>query len=211
MIKRLLKNKLMQIFDRLQNSYNSADYIDFDKIKGLNLSESTVILGKPLINIVDGASVRIGNNVTLNSNNFGYHINMHSPLKLMADRKGAVIEIGDDTRIHGTCIHAYSSIIIGKKCLIAANCQIMDGNGHDLSFDNVENRINTKGSVKAVKIEDCVWIGSNSIILPGVTIGRGSVIVAGSVVKDNIPPMVLAGGMPAKPLITAEQILQRSE
>ncbi|EML0281075.1 acyltransferase [Vibrio alginolyticus] len=106
--------------------------------------------------------------------------------------------MGANTRIHGTCIHAYESITIGKNCLIAANCQIFDGSGHDLSFSDVENRINTRGVSKPVLIEDNVWIGINSIILPGVTIGNGSVIAANSVVTKDIPPMVLAGGNPAK-------------
>lgn len=154
--------------------------------------------GTPLIDIRRGSQLSIGKGVMLNSRNKGYHINMHSPVKLFADRPGAKIEIGDKTRIHGTCIHAFNSIKIGKSCLIAANCQIIDGNGHDLSFPDIENRINTDGISKPVVIEDNVWIGANSIILPGVTIGKGSVIAAGSVVTKDIPPMVVAGGNPVK-------------
>lgn len=71
---------------------------------------------------------------------------MHSPVKLYADRPGATITIGERTRVWGSCIHAYSAITIGKKYLIAANCQIIDGSGHDLSFDDVANRINTSGN-----------------------------------------------------------------
>lgn len=156
------------------------------------------IKGIPIIDISKESRLFIGKGVTLNSRNRGYHINMHSPVKLFADGKGAVIKIGDNTRIHGTCIHAYQSIEIGENCLVAANCQIFDGNGHDLSFPDVANRINTKGSSKPIIIEDCVWIGANSIILPGVTIGKGSVIAANSVVNKSIPSMVVAAGNPAK-------------
>jgi acetyltransferase-like isoleucine patch superfamily enzyme len=145
-----------------------------------------------------GATVRIGDNVTLNSSNRSYHINMHSPVKIYAEGQGTEIMIGADTRIHGTCLHACERIQIGSKCLIAANTQIFDSNGHDLSFDNVENRLNTKGTTKPVIIEDCVWIGANCLILPGVRIGRGSVIAAGSVVTKDVPPMTLAGGNPAQ-------------
>lgn len=148
----------------------------------------------------------MGNNVTLNSRNKGYHINMHSPVKLYADRPNAEIIIGDNTRIHGTCIHAYEKISIGKNCLIAANTQIIDGSGHDLSFDNPSNRINTIGDSNPVVIKNNVWIGANSIILPGVTIGEGSVIAAGSVVTRNIPPMVVAGGNPAKVIKSVDSI-----
>ena len=156
-----------------------------------------IIKGLPLIDIRKGSRLYIGADVTLNSKNRDYHINLHSPVKLFAEGEGAEIKIGDKTRIHGTCIHAFESVIIGKGCLIAGNCQIIDGNGHDLSFSNVKDRINTTGTSKPVIIEDYVWIGANSIVLPGVTIGRGSVISANSVVVRDIPPMVVAGGNPA--------------
>ena len=156
-----------------------------------------ILKGLPLIDIRKGSRLYIGDDVTLNSKNRDYHINLHSPVKLFAEGEGAEIRIGDKTRIHGTCIHAFESVIIGKGCLIAGNCQIIDGNGHGLSFPNVEERINTTGTSKPVIIEDYVWIGANSIVLPGVTIGRGSVISANSVVVRDIPPMVVAGGNPA--------------
>ncbi|MDW1847195.1 acyltransferase [Vibrio sp. Vb2110] len=168
------------------------------KNKNIKLGKALRIIGSPLIDIKNDCFLYVEDNVTLNSQNRGYHVNMHSPIKLYADREGAIIKIGENTRIHGTCIHAYESITIGKNCLIAANCQIFDGSGHDLSFSDVKNRINTKGISKPVLIEDNVWIGINSVILPGVTIGNGSVIAANSVVTKSIPPMVLAGGNPAK-------------
>jgi acetyltransferase-like isoleucine patch superfamily enzyme len=153
--------------------------------------------GIPLIDIRDGASLCIGNNVVLNSRNKGYHANLYSPVKLFADRDGAIIRIGENTIIHGACIHAWQSVEIGKNCLIAANCQIFDANGHDLSFENVANRINTNGETRPVVIKDNVWLCVNSVVLPGVTIGEGSVISANSVVADDIPPMSLARGNPA--------------
>jgi acetyltransferase-like isoleucine patch superfamily enzyme len=174
--------------------------------RNVHVSGKLVVYGMPLIDIKKGARLVIGNNVTLNSRNRGYHINMHSPVKLFADGPGAEIRIGDNTRIHGTCIHATRSITVGRNCLIAGNCQLMDGSGHDLSFSSVENRINTKGISKPIVIEDNVWIGANSIILPGVRIGNGSVIAAGSIVTRDIPPMVVAGGNPARVIKTREQI-----
>jgi len=163
----------------------------------IEIGPKLILNGRPLIDIQKEGNLYIGSEVTLNSRNKGYHINMHSPVKLFADRPGAEIRIGDKTRIHGTCVHAYQSVKIGSNCLIVANCQIFDGNGHNLSFQNVDNRINTKGTSKPVKIEDSVWIGANSIILPGVTIGKGTVISANSVVTRDIPSMVVAGGNPA--------------
>lgn len=86
--------------------------------------------------------------------------------------------------------------MIGENCLIAANCHIIDGNDHHPSFDNVKNRIHTAGEVKEVVIEDNVWLGKGVVVLPGVTIGYGSIISANSVVHKDIPPMVIAGGNP---------------
>jgi acetyltransferase-like isoleucine patch superfamily enzyme len=169
-------------------------------VRQLKISSDVIIKGMPIIDIAGGAEIYIGPGATLNSRNRGYHFNMHSPVKLIADRKGATIRIGAETRINGTCVHAYRSVTIGEKCLIGGNTQIMDCDGHDPSWENVENRINTTGGAEPVVIEDCVWIGANSIILPGVRIGKGSIISAGSVVVSSIPAMAVAGGNPARVL-----------
>jgi acetyltransferase-like isoleucine patch superfamily enzyme len=164
--------------------------------KNLMVNNGVRVHKLPAIYLRNNGKITIGKNVTLNSNNRGYHINMHNKVKLMADRQGAEIIIGDNTRIHGSCLHAYKSIKIGENCLIAANCQIIDGSGHDLSFDRVSDRIKTLGGAREIIIEDNVWIGANCIILPGSKIGAGSVIAAGSVVNKEIPSMCLAGGNP---------------
>ena len=164
---------------------------------GLLLNGKIIVQGWPMIDIRNGAKIVIDDGVLLNSSNYGYHINMHSPVKLFADQEGAIIKIGEKTRIHGSCIHAQQQIFIGKNCLIAANCQIFDCSGHDLSFDSTCNRINTKGKAKPIIVEDDVWIGANSIILPGVRIGEGSIIAAGSVVVKNVAPHTIVAGNPA--------------
>ena len=177
-------------------------------IQGLEFSHDVIFKGMPKIEIASGAKVVLGKGVMINSSNRGYHLNMHSPVKLKADRDGAIISVGEKTRIHGSCIHAYRSVVVGKNCLIAANCQIFDGNAHQVSFENVENRLNTRDDGKPIIIEDYVWIGANSLILPGVRIGCGSIIAAGSVVTKDVPPMVIAAGNPAKTVKTAEQIIE---
>jgi len=164
----------------------------------LHVGAGLKLIGIPVVDIRGDASVTIEDNVTLNSCNREYHVNMHSPVKLYADRDGAKIHIGNNTRIHGTCIHAYQYVKIGDNCLIAANTQIFDGHGHDVSFDNAANRTKTEGGAEPIIIEDDVWIGINCIILGGVTIGKGSIVAAGSVVTKNIPEFVIAGGNPAK-------------
>jgi len=155
------------------------------------------VKGRPLVEVHPMARVEIGEGVLLHSRNRGYHLNMHNPVKLLADWPGACIRIGAGTRINGSCIHACRQVEIGRGCLIAANTQIMDNNGHNLSFPDVENRIYTKGTPRPVAIEDYVWLGVNTVVLPGVRIGRGAVVAANSVVSRDLPPMCIAGGNPA--------------
>lgn len=165
--------------------------------KGLSWDWTVRLKGLPVIDVRAGGRLLIGQYVTLNSWNHGSHVSMFGPVKLIADRPDALIRIGAHTRINGACLHAYESIKVGERCLIAPNCQIFDGSGHDLCFHDPTQRIGTRGSSKPIEIEDDVWIGANSIILPGAHIGRGSVIGAGSVVTGTIPPMTLAAGNPA--------------
>jgi acetyltransferase-like isoleucine patch superfamily enzyme len=127
----------------LQHVYAKYIELRLRRTVGLHIGHHVRILGRPIIGLSNGGEIWIENQVTLNSSNLGYHVNMHSPVKLFADRPGATIQIGELSRINGTCIHAWKEVRIGKRCLVAANCHIMDSNGHDLSFDNVENRIHT--------------------------------------------------------------------
>jgi acetyltransferase-like isoleucine patch superfamily enzyme len=166
--------------------------------KNVRLGKRVFFKGAPLLEVCKGSVLTLGNGVVLNSSNKGYHINMHSPCKVLMDRPGASVMIGEHSRIHGTCIHAYSRIEIGKRCLVAANTQIFDGNGHDLSMDDPANRIHTTGTSKDILIGDDVWIGANTIILPGTIIGKGSAVIAGSVVRGEWPEKCLIGGNPAK-------------
>ena len=173
-------------------------YLLFIKNNNIILKGKLKVKNKPLVNILDGSSLVIGDNVTLNSKNSKYHVNMFAPVKIYADKIGAKISIGNNTRIHGSCLHAYESIEIGDNCLIAANCQIFDGSGHDTLLNDPSKRISTNGSIKPIIIGNDCWIGSSTIILPGTKLGNNCVVAAGSVVNGNFEDNSLVGGNPAK-------------
>ncbi|AZI41128.1 acyltransferase [Epilithonimonas vandammei] len=168
------------------------------KIWGVEYDIGLKILMCPILVKHKSAKIILGKNVTLNSDKKYYHLGMFSKVKLMADKKESIIKIGDNTRINGVCIHAFNIIEIGKNCLIAANTQIIDSNGHLLSFDNPSNRKNTQDNGKPIIIKDDVWIGTGCIILGDTLIEKGAVIAANSVVKGHIPANCLYGGNPAK-------------
>jgi len=179
------------------------------RLPGIEVADGILVKGWPRVDIAPTAKVSLGASVTLNSRNPRYHANLHSRVKLFAER-AARIEIGASTRIHGTCLHALERITIGKGCLIAGNSQIFDSNGHDLAFPEVEKRLETKGTTEPVMIGDHVWIGLNCIVLPGVTIGEGTVVGAGSVVTRDLPPFTVAGGNPARVLKDFSELRRRS-
>jgi acetyltransferase-like isoleucine patch superfamily enzyme len=99
-------------------------------------------------------------------------------------------------------------IKIGDRVLIAHNTSIFDSNTHPLNAAERHRQyvdIITTGHSKEIDlneepvvIEDDVWIGCNSVVLKGVTIGRGAVVGAGSVVTKNVPPYVVVAGNPAR-------------
>ena len=100
--------------------------------------------------------------------------------------------IGEDSTINFGCyLDNRRGIYIGKNVGIAHDTKIYTL-GHDL--DNSEFK--TKGA--SVCIEDNVFIFSNSMIMPGVKIGEGAVVLAGSVVTKDIEPYTIIGGNPAR-------------
>ena len=187
---------LILFFNKIRNTINTTVFRwIYTPRKNVKLHNGLRINKWPLIKVHRNASIVLSDNVLLNSSNHSYHINMHSRVKIMCDVEDAEIYIGKNTRIHGSCIHAFKKIHIGNDCLIAANCQIFDSNGHHSS---AHQRHTNNGKAKEIKIGDNVWIGANSIILPGVSIGSNSIIAAGSVVNKSIPADHIAGGNPAK-------------
>jgi acetyltransferase-like isoleucine patch superfamily enzyme len=111
------------------------------------------------------------------------------------------VTIGDNTRIG---IH---STIIGPVC-IGHHVNLAQGivvTALNHQFGNTALRVDQQGiSTKPVVIGDDVWIGANSVILPGVTIGSHCVVAAGAVVTKDVPSNTVVGGIPAKVLKTLE-------
>lgn len=105
--------------------------------------------------------------------------------------------IGDDVFInHGCYLMDGGGITIGSHCFLGPNCGLYTAN-HPLL---VQERNAGYELASPIHIEDNVWIGADVTILPGVTIGKGSVIGAKSLVTRDIPAGMLAVGSPCRPL-----------
>ena len=119
------------------------------------------------------------------------------------------VTLGDYALVHGAHIICDAEITIGAYALLSWNVVLMDS--YRVPFDRLQRRreleqVHTRtprcaaGVVEArpICIEPNVWIGFDSCVLPGVTIGRGSVVGARSVVATNVPPFTVVAGNPAR-------------
>lgn len=117
---------------------------------------------------------------------------------------GKNIFLGSHVIINMNCTFVDDKeIVVGSGVLIASNVQIYTA-GHPvmpqerLNFENKETKTFFRTFARPVRIEDNVWIGGGCILLPGVTIGKNSVIGAGSVVTRSIPADCVAVGSPCR-------------
>lgn len=137
---------------------------------------------------------------------------------------GKYTEVGAGVRLQEVHLDDYSYVVdrsdviysdIGKFVNIASDVRINPGN-HPMEWVSQHHflyRLKQYGfgeednkpffnwrRMQRVKIGHDVWIGHKAIVLPGVTIGNGAVVAAGSVVSRDVKPYTVVGGVPAKPL-----------
>jgi galactoside O-acetyltransferase len=135
----------------------------------------------------------------------------------------AAITVGERTFINGgTSLIAAYGITIGNDVMIAWGCTIYDHNSHSLNWEHryddmvsirtsymrygniTQNKDWSRVKRSPINIGDKVWIGFNSMILKGVTLGEGAVVAAGSVVTKDVAPWTCVGGNPARYIKTAK-------
>lgn len=114
---------------------------------------------------------------------------------------GRHISVGSNVIINMNCTFVDNNrITIGNNVLIASNVQIYTATHSVMPGERVspERAAFCNTYALPVRICDNVWIGGGAILLPGVTIGEGSVVGAGSVVTRSIPPHCVAVGNPCR-------------
>jgi len=121
--------------------------------------------------------------------------------------------IGDSCGIGHDCTFVVGNrITIGRDTWISGNSWIADSNGHpsDLS-DRLAKKPPSADDVRPIVIGDGVWIGRYCLIFPGVKIGTGSIVSAGSVVRGHVPPFSVVAGNPAKVVLRMKPPAEQSE
>jgi len=157
----------------------------------LQVGYNTIIEDGAEINCLSLQGIKLGNRVTIGK----YAI--IRPSNIYGGPIGEGLTMGDNSNIGPyNYIGCSGKITIGNNVMLAPRVSIYAENH---VFDHPEILIRDQGvEKKEVIIEDDCWIAANSILLAGVTIGKGSVVAAGSVVTENVPPYSVVAGVPAK-------------
>lgn len=152
-------------------------------------------------------------------NTFFTHVPSHRFRQAMLRLWGA--KIGRDTAIfRGTTVLGIAGIRIGDASVIGFRC-LLDGRGgltigdcvviasdvHFIAGHHLPNSPDFGYVLEPTVVEDHVWIASRSTVLENLTIGRGAVVAACSLVRKSIEPMQIAGGIPAKPISVRKSTL----
>lgn len=126
----------------------------------------------------------------------GFSVRLRMPLVIYHPEcisLGSRVDIGENVIIRGG-----GGVIIGNDVLIAAGVALVS-EGHPVNPPRWGRNVS-----KPVRIGNEVWIGTNAVVLPGVTIGNGSIVAAGAVVSRDVPGNVVVAGVPARVIRTIE-------
>lgn len=117
---------------------------------------------------------------------------------------GRNLVLGDDVDLAaGVLITTSGGVEIGARTLVGYRAQILSANHR---IPGGRGRIFDSGHVHdPVRIGPDAWIGAAAIVLPGVTIGEGAVVAAGSVVTKDVEPFMVVAGVPARVISSREE------
>ena len=161
---------------------------------GINIGRNCSFYGMPIFHRAMGSKIIIGDNCTFRSAKWSNFVGLNRGCMFSTLYSDALIKIGSNSGFSGTVIGAAERVVIGDNVMCGGNVTITDTDWHGIEAD----RRTERGKSCPVIIEDNVWLGLNVVVLKGVTIGKNSVVAAGSIVSKSIPSNVIAGGQPAK-------------
>lgn len=170
-------------------------------LNGIRWGVGWKFYGAPVIQKHRRSQMNFGSGLQLRSRLRSNPLAVGHPVLLATLNENAELTIGNDFGMSGGCIVVAEKVTIGNNVIIGANSTVIDTDFHPIAFE--QRALDPQGGKsKPVVIEDEVFIGMHSLILKGVTIGRGSVVGAGSVVTSNVPAGVIVAGNPARVIKT---------
>lgn len=169
----------------------------FMKFNRVKYGSGLKLFGRPFVFRFPGAHIEIGKNVTINSSFMSNLLGLYQRTIIVA-KKESVIKIGDRVGISGATIYAWNNIEIGDDTRIGANVKIVDTDFHPVDPEERLKGNNDAAKSLPVKIGSNVFIGMNSLILKGSTIGDNCVVGGGAVVSGTFEDNCVIVGNPAR-------------
>lgn len=187
-------DKILNIPTIIWLKFGSYYYRWLFRKKGIEYGSNLSVLGK--IYVVGSGKISIGDNFLITSG-FGINAVSSNILGAFHVEANASLNIGDNVGMNSTRIRVRNNVTIGDNVKIGAGALLIDTDSHPLNY-LIRRSSNDCTKSSPIIIGDDVWIGAQSIILKGVTIGARSIIGAGSVVTKSIPADCIAAGNPCK-------------
>ena len=167
------------------------------RLRGVRTGTGIILSGFPLIKKFPGASITIGNGVTIHSlTRMNPVLSHHTCLSALSNQASITLE--DGCGISGATLVCVNGIRIGRHTLIGPKVQLLTALH---PFYAAQRRTGLEAGRPITVGDDC-WLGGGVIVCPGVAIGNRSVIGAGAVVTRDIPADSVAVGNPARVIRT---------
>lgn len=176
------------------------------KMTNVKYGKNLILKGIPIIFNTKGATLKIGQNVTIKSSFLSNLVGLYSKTIIVTRTSEAKIIIGNNVGISGATIYARKSIYIGENTAIGGNCKILDNDFHPIDMEEriklLANKYGGEATeqipAKDIYIGKNCFLGCNSIILKGTILGEGCVVGAGAVVSGKFDNGCVIAGNPAK-------------
>lgn len=176
------------------------------KMTKTKYGKNLLLKGVPVIFNKGGATLKIGNHVTIKSSFLSNLVGLYSRTIIVTRAPGAVIEIGDNVGISGATIYARKGIYIGENTCVGGNCKILDNDFHPIDMEDRIKLLNDAHGgdaadlipTREIHIGKNCFLGCNSIILKGTVLGDGCVVGAGAVVSGKFEDNCVIAGNPAR-------------
>lgn len=166
----------------------------------INIGENCFIDDNAVLDAKGEANqgIRIGNNVYIGRNT------------ILSCKEGSIY-LDDFCNLSANCsLLSETEIRLGKYCFLAGYCYLVAGGNHSFERPDVPIMFQPSVSKGGIRIEEDVWLGAGAIVLDGVSIGKGSVVGAGSVVTNSLPEYTISYGIPARVMRNRKNIQHTS-